>query len=732
MKKLYTIFFLVFSIQFVYSQSGWFWQNPLPQGNDLNQVIYLNNQTIFGIGYYNTFIRSTDGGNSWSNIEILPFHYFRSAYFFDYNTGYISCDAGNVLKTINGGLNWNVQYTGVNFVLEKLFFISGNIGYLIANDTSFNGKSYLYKTTNAASNWLQNFADSNCVLNSINFTSTQIGYIAGNNKNILYRAKIFKTTNQGITWDSLPLHIFSKVSSLYFLNDNTGYISCDSNNSQYGRIYKTTNGGLSWIPLPNYNFYAGLNYSQFINENLGFTINLSTAHFIFKTNNGGLNWVGCNPTTSFNLDVFAYSFNDSLNGIIGGQGGIIYKTTNGSINWSTYKNSRFGDILSIYFINSLTGFAGGNYQTILKTTNSGNNWDSVNIVIPHITMTGINSIQFCDENSGYAGGDWGFLAKTTDCGISWLYLSTNDGDHVYGLSFPNVNTGYIVTKYGGIYKTSNAGGNWIVQIAPRTNGKYFNSCKFLDVNTGFAAGNYLYKTTNGGINWFDQNIEGWYNSIYFVDNQTGYAVGYINNNGYQGSIYKTTDAGNSWNQTIYGNQILSSVYFPSYSTGYITTWWGEIVKTTNSGVSWQSYKTITPNSLYSTFFINDYTGYLGGLSGTILKTTTGGVPIGIKPISNSVPDKFILYQNYPNPFNPTTKIKFDIPTLPLTKGAGGMNTKLTIYDILGREVTTLINENIQPGTYEIEWNAANFASGVYFYQLRAGDFVQTKKLVLLK
>ncbi|HEY3250985.1 MAG TPA: T9SS type A sorting domain-containing protein, partial [Ignavibacteria bacterium] len=103
--------------------------------------------------------------------------------------------------------------------------------------------------------------------------------------------------------------------------------------------------------------------------------------------------------------------------------------------------------------------------------------------------------------------------------------------------------------------------------------------------------------------------------------------------------------------------------------------------------------------------------------------------IGIEPISNEVPRDFKLYQNYPNPFNPTTTIRFEIPSL---KGARGMNASLIIYDALGKEVATLVNEKLTSGAYEVDWNASNFASGVYFYKLTSDIYSETKKMVLTK
>jgi hypothetical protein len=81
-----------------------------------------------------------------------------------------------------------------------------------------------------------------------------------------------------------------------------------------------------------------------------------------------------------------------------------------------------------------------------------------------------------------------------------------------------------------------------------------------------------------------------------------------------------------------------------------------------------------------------------------------------------VPKYFSLSQNYPNPFNPTTKIKFDTPPQPSPKGREQW-VRLLIYDILGREITTLVNQQLKPGTYEVEWDGSNFPSGVYFYKL---------------
>lgn len=112
---------------------------------------------------------------------------------------------------------------------------------------------------------------------------------------------------------------------------------------------------------------------------------------------------------------------------------------------------------------------------------------------------------------------------------------------------------------------------------------------------------------------------------------------------------------------------------------------------------------------------------------------SNSTPIGIRPISNEIPREFSLYQNYPNPFNPVTKIKFSISAGSFANG--GLRTdivRLAVFDILGRQIAVLVNNQLQPGTYEVDWNASNYPSGVYIYRIAAGEFVEAKRMVLVK
>jgi hypothetical protein len=139
----------------------------------------------------------------------------------------------------------------------------------------------------------------------------------------------------------------------------------------------------------------------------------------------------------------------------------------------------------------------------------------------------------------------------------------------------------------------------------------------------------------------------------------------------------------------------------------------------------------TYKSISSIHFTNNLNGFLCGSEGMLARTTTGGITF-INKIISETPDEYSLMQNYPNPFNAMTTIRFSIPQLSSNQRTSGNLVQLKVFDIIGRELATLHNGYLLPGKYEVSFNASMYSSGIYFYQLRAGDFVQTRKLVLLK
>jgi len=116
-------------------------------------------------------------------------------------------------------------------------------------------------------------------------------------------------------------------------------------------------------------------------------------------------------------------------------------------------------------------------------------------------------------------------------------------------------------------------------------------------------------------------------------------------------------------------------------------------------------------------------GFAGTSGGAIYKFDEGGVT-SVTPVTTEIPQNFSLSQNYPNPFNPTTKINFALPKSGLVS--------LKVYDMLGKEVATLVNEVKSAGTYAVDFNGASLSSGMYFYKISVNGFSDVKKMLMIK
>jgi hypothetical protein len=207
---------------------------------------------------------------------------------------------------------------------------------------------------------------------------------------------------------------------------------------------------------------------------------------------------------------------------------------------------------------------------------------------------------------------------------------------------------------------------------------------------------------------------------------TGYIVGQ------NGIILGTGDGGTNWNTQYWssGNELLGdndlySVHFTNISTGWAVGRDGIILNTINGGQNWVQENNGSSRNLYSVYFPNKNTGWAVGSFGTILKYSNY-TSLRDEPLSTSgIPITFELKQNFPNPFNPTTTIEFVIPI--------SSEVILKIYNSLGKEVSTLVSERLSAGLHSYKWSQpAGIASGIYLYRLQAGNYVETKKMVLMR
>lgn len=371
----------------------------------------------------------------------------------------------------------------------------------------------------------------------------------------------------------------------------------------------------------------------------------------------------------------------------------------------------------IQFTSVNTGFSIGYIQLgeqsyFLKTTNSGNNWTATSL-----DNQLINSLFFINDYTGYIFGENiepGIIKKTTDGGNTWVNQASGLASVFFVGYFWDANTGYVGGKYGYNYKTTDGGNSWILKLA--TNIIWFDDIYFTDMNTGFGIDTKIYKTTNGGDSWFVSYDSCYCLRLNFINSTTGFAAG-------PSGVYKTTNLGLNW-YSIGDSQVnYTSAFFINSNKGYATNPSSNfpVTKTTNGGINWYG-QTPAPYGFNTVFFLNENTGFIGGINGTIMKTTNGGVPI--IPISTNIPDKYYLFQNYPNPFNPSTIIRYSV--------LRNQNVKLTVFDLLGKEIATLVNEKQMPGEYEVKFDGSNLPSGIYFYKLTSGEYKEIKRMMLIK
>jgi photosystem II stability/assembly factor-like uncharacterized protein len=465
-------------------------------------------------------------------------------------------------------------------------------------------------------------------------------------------------------------------------------------------------------------------------------------------------------------------------GWVVGQGGTILKTTDGGTTWIQQSSNTINRLLTIFFIDNQTGWAGGDDGILLKTTDGGNNWQQGNIPL----TDHINDLFFLSNEVGCAATDgwyWPYpwaakIMRTTDAGNFWY---TTDGivggAGFFDLFVLNTNAWSVGSAIVG--RSTNSGENWDVFLDPVTPHWLFGVF-FKDSLNGWAVGGgtdteLILKSIDGGISWQIQKLSYQFQTLHgicFTDPQHGWTVGAA------GIILKTLNGGINWIQyESPTTNYLRKVQFPEMNIGYAVGANGTILKyqgnlsyitviDPNGGdtllvgssysISWDSQNI---NYVKIDYSIDDGLNWINVIDSLTSSgiyewvvpnniTNQGRVKIsdisdpGIFDISDEVfqidypvwiDDTHKLYdynlsQNYPNPFNPSTVISYQSPVI-------GFVT-LKVYDILGREVATLVNEEKPTGEYEVEFNGSNFPSGIYFYQLKTGLFTETRKMVLLR
>lgn len=286
---------------------------------------------------------------------------------------------------------------------------------------------------------------------------------------------------------------------------------------------------------------------------------------------------------------------------------------------------------------------------------------------------------------------------------------------LWGVCFADVSTGIIAGETG-ILRTTDGGNSW---NRPAGTAGIFKSVSFVDANNGTAVGQdgIVIHTTDGGATWTPQSSVPmktlW--GVSFSDANTGTAVGE------GGTIIRTTNGGSDWIPQAGGtDQNLFCVCFIDASTGFVGGDDGVILRTTDGGTSWIKQSSGTTENLLGVHFIDASTGTAVGWNGTILRTTTGGVTWVVETNPSSA---FLhLGQNYPNPVTTSTTIPFTL--------SKPEHVRLSVCDVLGREVVVLVDAERMVGEQSVPFNVVGLKAGIYFSVLKTGAGVETKKLLV--
>jgi photosystem II stability/assembly factor-like uncharacterized protein len=516
---------------------------------------------------------------------------------------------------------------------------------------------------------------------------------------------------------------------------------------------------------------------------------------VYLSTNNGTSWTnvstglahspqGVRCLTVSGTNLFACTYNDG-----------IFLSTNNGTSW-TAVNSGWLFLWTSCLTVSGTNLFAGTSQGVFLSTNNGTNWTNVNsglsnLIVYDIAMSGTNiyakanishvalgilrEFLSTDEGKNWTMEDYfAFPINSYPVGIvrvvlyKWNYydnfISINEGttwtvaktvpNYPFVSSFaviPNDKGGFnlFAGTTQGVFLSTDNGANWseVNKGLPRS---YYNTTRYASVHCLASNGQNLFAgtddggislSTNNGTNWVEVN-EGLPRKNYDTAQYVG--IKRLASNGTNiyaetdNGIFLSTNNGTIWTKLSspsFGDTPYYIICFVSSSTNLFVGTSDGVFLSTNNGINW-----IPVNKGLHTD-INSL-----AVCGTNLYANTLTKGVWRRPLSEMItavetstelPKHYILEQNYPNPFNPVTKIKYQIPlgfaASPFSKGGikGGFVT-LKVYDILGNEVATLVNEEKPAGTYEVEFNGSKLSSGIYFYQLRTGNFSETKKMLMMK
>jgi photosystem II stability/assembly factor-like uncharacterized protein len=708
---------LILFTTLIFGQNTWELINPTPTANTLHKSIIDSQSNTWIFGENSTILKSQDNFETWEQIY-LPIH----AHIFDAcvlnNDIWIAGHAGNILHSNDLGESWDEYFFGAGHSFFKVQFMDENHGWFMASD------DHILRTKDGGSSWDTVLTNIEYEHNDMVFLDNNTGYILSGSCiiNSMWEmgekvafGSLIKTSDGGSTWNVIDSGKV-KYSSIFFLDDYVGYMSVQDTISGY--TLKTYDSGESWDTLGT---NPGFDQIVFKDETLGYAL---AYNYIWETVDGGINW----DYLDLNDVILPESGIDHIN--ISGQnvvavgyaGNIVISDDSGTT-WDQKNTSLdffYAGLKGVTFLDYNRGYIYGKryrpdpYQDepiLIYTEDRGNNWinktspDSNYIYILEVhndtlwasseNILYMSSDQaqswteiYCvEDESGlirdidiFSNGRIAFLAgrrvyQSEDRGLTWTHTDEFGVMHLRNLVAANNTTWFLLGHNAATepnYVTYNAGKNW--SSLDRT----FTHMQFINDQIGYALENSLYKTTDGGANWILINDmpASWLAQLHFTDENKGILESYS-------SVCSTEDGGITWERDI------GIDGFISYPRGMCVIDENHMWGVNSGGRIYRSYKQESAPD------------------GNVL-----------------IPNTAVLQQNYPNPFNPQTTIRYQLTT--------NNEVDLSIYDISGKKITTLVNDHLNSGNYEIVWNAAGFSSGIYIARLKRRNSILSKKMLLIK
>ena len=660
---------------------------------------------------------------------------------------FLSTDSGTNWVPSNSGLTNNVTHQIDNIV--KSFAVSGTKLFAAT------GLGSIFISTNDGASWSVYNGD---------FYGTPFSILAVSDTNLYvgsYMSVICYSTISGVHWswyDGLP---GSPVSGLAAIPDGIGGTSVFAAISGCG-VFLLTNSSHTWvaanagltnnfvsalISYPNgtggLNLLAGTRTGIFLSTNNGTNwtipdtqitrrivqcivanggnIFAGTDSGVFRSTDHGFSWK-CVGAAITNQDVRSIAASGNHIMIGTNAEGVCQSVDNGS-NW-TLINNGMKDI-ELQSIATFKGslFAGTRYGTVYISTNNGTSWNS-NCAGPRIfnrLLGGSYVNAFAFNDSVLCAGTNDGPMTSIDDGASWTLFSL--GGPIYSLA--TIGANIVAGSIGAIYLSADNGASWSGKA--ESNISYVNALTVVKDSVGvpkLLAGDSrggIFASTNLGANW-NSTTTGLTNS----NIRCFASMGANLFAGTSMGVSLSTDNGSSWTSV---NSGLTSTSVRCMVTSdqnlFVGTSGGGIFASTNDGTSWNSVNTGMSNMTVRSLAINGT--YLYAVTDSCIgvwKRPLSEIITSVAKSSTNLPAHFRLDQNYPNPFNPTTTITFSLSAKSFVS--------LRVFDLMGREVATVVSEELSAGTHSRQWNATTMSSGVYVYRLQAGASVESKKSILLR